>query len=163
MIKEPVLEVKYERVFDKYAIKVVYQNEKILKRGKFEDCGIRSVSFPYYLKKQKIFCIRGINIDQDENIIIVNDNELQYILKRVNEVNEKYGIVKRWKANKGEYYYTILSDGEIFLILEKGTIEDNNRYEIGNYFQSIKDARRVLDSVQWKELWNDIKENKLKF
>ena len=95
MIKEPVLKVKYERVFDKYAIKVVYQNEEILKRGEFEDCNIRSVSFPYYLKKQKIFCIRGINIDQDENIIIINDDELQYILERVNEVNEKYGIVKR--------------------------------------------------------------------
>lgn len=35
MEKEPVLKIKYERVFDKYAIKVVYQNEEIFKRHEF--------------------------------------------------------------------------------------------------------------------------------
>lgn len=163
MIKEKVLKIKHQPVFDKYAVRITYQNEEILKRGEFEDCGIRSISSPDYSKQDNIFYILGLNTCLDNDILIVSDRELQYIYEKVNEVNEKYGIVKRWKANKGEYYYTILSDGEIFLIVEKGSIEDNNRYEIGNYFQSIKDARSVLDSVQWKELWNDIKENKLKF
>nr|DAY41506.1 MAG TPA: hypothetical protein [Ackermannviridae sp.] len=31
MTKEPVLKVEYQKVFDKYAVKIVYQNEKILK------------------------------------------------------------------------------------------------------------------------------------
>lgn len=163
MIKEDVLKVKYERVFDKYAIKIVYQNEEVLKRHEFFDCGVRSVSFPYYLKEQKIFCIRGLNIDQDDNIVIVSDDELQYILERVNEVNEKYGVVKIWRANVGGYYYTILSNGEVCSITEKGSIEDNARYELGNYFESIVEAKKVMNSIQWKELWNDVKEDKLKF
>lgn len=163
MIKEDVLKVKYEKVFDKYAIKIVYQNEEVLKRHEFFDCGVRSVSFPYYLKEQKVFCIRGLNIDQDDNIMIVNDDELQYILERVNEVNEKYGIVKIWRANVGGCYYTILSNGEVCPITEKGSIEDNARYEIGNYFQSIKEAKKIMDSIQWKTLWNDVKEDRLKF
>lgn len=163
MIKEPVLRIEHEKVFDKYAVRIIYQNEEILKRGEFEDCGIRSLSSPDYSTQDNIFYILGLNTCLDNDILIVNDRELQYIFEKVNEVNEKYGIIKRWRENKGECYYTILSDGEIFLILEKGSIEDNNRYEIGNYFQSIKDARRVLDSVQWKELWDDVKENKLKF
>lgn len=163
MIKEDVLKVKYERVFDKYAIKIVYQNEEVLKRHEFFDCGVRSVSFPYYLKEQKVFCIRGLNIDQDDNIIIVDDEELQYILEKVCEVNEKYGIVKRWRAGDGEHYYTILSNGEIFSITEKGSREDNDRYELGNYFESIVETKKVMNSIQWKELWNDVKEDKLKF
>lgn len=163
MIKEDVLKVKYERVFDKYAIKVVYQNEEILKRQEFFDCSIRSVSFPYYLKEQKVFCIRGSSIKQDDNIIIVDDEELQYILEKVCEVNEKYGIVKRWRANDGEHYYTILSNGEVFPITEKGSTEDNARYELGNYFKSIVEARKTMNSIQWKEFWNDVKEDRLKF
>lgn len=163
IIKEDVLKVKYERVFDKYAIKIVYQNEEVLKRHEFFDCGVRSVSFPYYLKEQKVFCIRGLNIDKDDSIMIVNDDELQYILERVNEVNEKYGIIKIWRAGDGEHYYTILSNGDIFPITEKGSREANDRYELGNYFESIVEAKKVMNSIQWKTLWNDVKEDKLMF
>ena len=51
----------------------------------------------------------------------------------------------------------------MFPITEKGSTEDNARYELGNYFESIVEAKKVMNSIQWKELWNDVKEDKLKF
>lgn len=161
MIKEPVLKIEHEKVFDKYAVRIVYQNEDILKRSGFNDCGVKSITCIEY--KDNIFYIRGNNPEKDDKIIIVNDIQLQHIFEKVNKVNEKYGIVKRWRANKDECYYTILSNGEIMSITEKGSIEDNARYELGNYFQSIKEAKKVMNSIQWKEFWNDVKEDRLIF
>lgn len=163
MIKEKVLKIEHQPVFDKYAVRITYQNEKILKRGEFEDCGIRSISSPDYSKQDNIFYILGLNPCLDRDILIVSDRELQYIYEKVNEVNEKYGTVKRWRARKGEYYYHIGSNFYVYKALECHIEDDNKRYEFGNYFQTEDEARRVLDSVQWKDLWKDVREDKLGF
>lgn len=163
MIKENVLKIEHQPVFDKYAVRITYQNEEILKRGEFEDCGIRSLSSPDYSKQDNIFYILGLNSCLDNDILIVNDRELQYIYEKVNEVNEKYGIVKRWRAGKKERYYFIDRDFFAHEDIEENTHADNQRYNIGNYFQTYEKARSVLDSVQWKDLWKDVREDKLKF
>ena len=163
MIKEPVLKIEHQPVFDKYAVKIVYQNEEILKRGEFEDCGIRSLSSPDYSKQDNIFYILGLNSCLDNDILIVNDRELQYIYEKVNEVNEKYGVVKRWRADKKERYYFIDRDFFVQEDIEENTHADNQRYNIGNYFKTYEKARSVLDSVQWKNLWKDVREDELKF
>ena len=98
MTKEPVLEVEYQPVFDKYAVKIVYQNEKILKRGIFNDCGIRSAYCVAYFNN--IFYIRGTYVDWDEDIVIVTKEELQDILKKVTKVNKKYDTTKRYRMKK---------------------------------------------------------------
>ena len=161
MIKEPVLKIKHQPVFDKYAVKIVYQNEEILKRGEFEDCGIRSLSSPDYSKQDNIFYILGLNPCQDNNILIVNDRELQYIYEKVNEVNEKYGIVKRWRAKRGETYYYIDTIGCLASTTEDNSWISDNRYSLGNYFKTGEEARRITKSIQWKDLWEDVREDKL--
>lgn len=40
---------------------------------------------------------------------------------------------------------------------------DNKRYDLGNYFKSESEAKRVINSVQWKNLWKDVREDKLGF
>lgn len=161
MIKEDVLKIEYRKVFDKYAVRIAYQNYDVLVRENFNDCGIKSISQIEY--RDNVFYVRGSNIKKDDNVIIVDYNQLQDIIEKVNKVNRKYGTIDRWRAGDGEHYYTILSNGEIFSITEKGSREDNNRYELGNYFESIVEAKKVMNSIQWKELWNDVKEDKLKF
>lgn len=163
MVKEKVLKIEHQSVFDKYAVRITYQNEEILKRGEFEDCGIRSLSSPDYSKQDNIFYILGLNTCLNNDILIVNDRELQYIYEKVNEVNEKYGIVKRWRANKKEKYYFIDRDFFVHEDIEENTYMDNKRYDLGNYFKSESEAKRVTNSVQWKDLWKDIREDKLKF
>lgn len=163
MIKEKVLKIEHQPVFDKYAVRITYQNEKILKRGEFKDCGIRSISSPDYSKQDNIFYILGLNPCLDRDILIVDDRELQYIYEKVNEVNEKYGIVQRWRANKREYYYYISPVGYILKEQEEYDWRGNEKYKLGNYFKTKEEARRVLYSVQWNDLWKDVRENKLKF
>jgi len=161
MVKEKVLKIEHQSVFDKYAVRITYQNEEILKRGEFEDCGIRSLSSPDYSKQDNIFYILGLNPCLDRDILIVDDRELQYIYEKVNEVNEKYGIVKRWRANKKERYYFIDRDFLIHEDIEENTYMDNKRYNLGNYFKLESEAKRVTNSVQWKDLWRDVREDKL--
>lgn len=163
MIKEKVLKIEHQPVFDKYAVRITYQNEEILKRGEFEDCGIRSLSSPDYSTQDNILYILGLNTCLDNDILIVNDRELQYIFEKVNEVNEKYGIIKRWRASKKEKYYFIDRDFFVHEDIEENTYMDNKRYNLGNYFKSESEAKRVTNSVQWKDLWRDVREDKLQF
>ena len=161
MMKEDVLQIEYQKVFDKYAVKIAYQNDNVIRRYYFSDCGVKSVSNIEY--RDDIFYIRGTDKDKDNKFILVSESELDDIIKKVANVNEKYGKTVRWRAGKREYYYHIGSEFYVYKTLECYTEDDNKRYEFGNYFKTEKDARRVLDSMQWKELWNDVKENKLKF
>mgnify|MGYP000926978426 FL=1 len=161
MPREIVLKIEHRKVFDKYAVRIVYQNDDILKREIFNDCDVKSISHIEY--RDDVFYIRGNNRKNDNDVIIVDESQMQDIFEKVAKVNEKYGIIKRWRASEQNLYYTILSNGEVFSIVEKGSKEDNARYEIGNYFPSINDARRVLNSIQWKQFWNDVKEDKLKY
>lgn len=161
MPRENVLKIEHRKVFDKYAVRIVYQNDDILERDIFDDCGVKSVSHIEY--RDDMFYIRGSNHEKDEDVILVDESKMQDIFEKVAKVNEKYGIIKRWRARKQEIYYTILSGGEIYPIVEKGTESDDARFNIGNYFKSNKEARRVMDSIQWNSLWNDVKEDKLKY
>ena len=161
MTRENVLKIEHRKVFNKYAIRIAYQNDEILKREIFDDCGVKSVSHIEY--KDNVFFIRGSSCKRDDDVILVDESQLQDIFEKVNKINEKYGIVKRWRASYGNRYYTIFSDGEVCLVTDVGSVVDNDRYEIGNYFKSVEEAKRVMDSVQWKQFWNDVKEDKLKY
>ena len=161
MPRENVLKIEHRKVFDKYAVRIVYQNDDILKRNIFDDCGVKSVSHIDY--RDDVFYIRGGNHEKDEDVILVDESQMQDIFEKVNKVNEKYGIVKRWRASFGNWYYAIFSNGEVCSVTEKESTVDNDRYEIGNYFKSIEEAKRVMDSVQWKQFWNDVKEDRLKY
>lgn len=161
MLRENVLKIEHRKVFNKYAIRIAYQNYEILKREIFDDCGVKSVSHIEY--KDNIFFIRGSNSKKDDEVILVDESQLQDIFEKVNKVNEKYGIVERWRASCGNWYYAIFSNGEVCSITEKGSTVDNDRYEIGNYFKSVEEAKRVMDSIQWKQFWNDVKEDRLMF
>ncbi len=145
MVGEDVLKIEHRKVFDKYAVRIVYQNYDILVRENFNDCGIKSISHIEY--RDNVFYVRGSNIKKDNEVIIVDYNQLQDIFEKVNKVNRKYGIVERWRAKKQEIYYTILSGGEIYPIVEKGTESDDARFNIGNYFKSNEEAKEVMDSV----------------
>lgn len=113
--------------------------------------------------KKNIFYVHGIEIGKDNKAIVVSKNELEDIIYKVKLVNEKYGVIKRWRARKREYYYHINNNFCIYETLECYTKDDNKRYELGNYFQTKEEAQKVLDSIQWKDLWKDVREDRLKF
>ena len=145
MEKENVLEIEYQEVFDKVAIRIKYQNFEVLKRVKFYDEEIRVDSFlvPDYIKEHNMLYVQGELQSQDNKIFLVDKEDLKKILEKVNKINEKYGIPKRWRAGVNDYYYTIFGENIIVNAKDEKTLTDNILYEIGNYFKTEEDAQKV--------------------
>lgn len=150
-IKEDVLKVEFERVFDKWGCKIVYQNFDVLGRFKFrdKDINVSSLFSIEYNKDKDIFYILGNNEKEDDRIIIVNDKEKEIIENKVKLINEKYGIKKRWRAKEGDIYFFILNG--IFTVgkvRESGTYIDNTRYKLGNYFRTKELAEEKVKEIK---------------
>lgn len=148
MEKEKVLEVEFQDVFDKVAWRVIYQNEAILKRGVFEDEELRVEAWGYPRFEEGILYLRGNDTRGDYYANMCTKEEAEIIKKRVNNINEKYGIHKRWRAEKGEKYFFVSSDGGIFEDTDDRYDVDNSRYELGNYFKTWKEAQIKLDKIK---------------
>lgn len=152
MDKEKVLEIEFKEVFGKVAWRIIYQNEDILKRGEFEDdeIGVGSCFYPSYIRNTLM--LLGIDKQKDNDVCVVAKEEAEIIKQRVDAINEKYGIPKRWRAKKGEAYYYIDSDGTIALKEECGTTMDDGRYKFGNYaktkeeleFKKLEKIKQIL-------------------
>lgn len=156
MIKDTVLEIEFQPVFDVWGWKITKQNEDILQRGKFEDIniGVYSTNIPSYDYYNCMLGIRGNNKDKDDLINLCTEDEKREIEVKVRNINEKYGIYKKWKAKYGNSYFFIDST---FDIMEEKDINwklDNNRYSIGNYFETKKEALEYANymkqfSLEW--------------
>ena len=159
MEKEKVLEIEYQEVFDKVAVRIKYQNFEVLKRGKFydEETEVESCGVPEYIKDDNKLYIQGKEEEKDSKILLVDKEDLKEILKIVNKINEKYGIPKRWRAEEGEYYYYISLD--LGIIKTKSYSNDDfedERYNLGNYFKTKEEAEKVKEELDkfWERVRN---------
>lgn len=94
-----------------------------------------------YKDVKKIFYIVGYIEREDEedyelttedNYLEVNDEELEEIIEKVKQINEKYGIYCR--VPKNNHYFYINDLGEIKETRDNRFETDDKRYKIGNYF-----------------------------
>lgn len=92
---------------------------------------------------------------------------------RCNELVQQIGVLKnilflcdeykkddeitRWRAEKEKEYFFITGTSEITTDEEHYNETDNARYELGNYFQTEKQAKKVTNSKEWKEFWRKIR------
>lgn len=148
MEKEKVLEIEFQEVFDKVAVRIVYQNEKILERSIFrdEEIGVESVCVPNF--KSKTLYLRGCDKYEDNHCELVSKEKVEEIKEKVRKINDKYGIPKSWRAKKGEQYWLI--SGYSFVICETtDNYEkfDKTQYELGNYFRTKQEAQSKLDQI----------------
>mgnify|MGYP000918508551 CR=1 FL=1 len=159
MEKEKVLEIESQEVFDRVAVRIKYQNFGVLKRGEFYDEEIEVESFlvPEYIKSDNKLYIQGEEESKDSRIFLIDKEDLKNILEKVNKINEKYGIPKRWRAEKGGVYLYIKSTGEVTVTDENRSVEDIYRYELGNYFEFEKQAVKVKNSKEWKDFWAKVR------
>lgn len=150
-LKENVLEIKFERIFDKWGMRITYQNFDVLGRGIFIDSDIK-ISSNYnlwYNKFDNWFYILGKNIEKDDIIAIVTDEEKEIIENKVKLINEKYGIKKRWRAKEGDIYFFILNGMfTIGKVREDGTYIHNARYKLGNYFKTKELAEEKVKEIK---------------
>ena len=159
MEKEKVLEIEYQEVFDKVAVRIKYQNFEVLKRGEFYDKETRvdSACEPEYDKHDNKLYIQGKKEKEDNKIILVDKEDLKEILKRVNKINEKYGITKRWRAKCGKNYYYIDNFGMVNCSIDIYSVVDDIRYNLGNYFETKEEAQRVINSQEWQDFWAKVR------
>ena len=160
MEKEKVLEIEFKELWDNnFAWKIVKQNEEILKRNEFIDkeLNVESFRLPEFLSLKNKLYIRGSEKRRDNDIQICTSEEKALIEEKVKAVNEKYGITKRWRANKYAHYHFLGNVFEIQESVEMGFVEDIERYRDGNYFRTKEEAEEyrkyiVKKSLEWHEM-----------
>lgn len=158
MEKETVLEIGFIQVLDRWAWKIEKQDEFIFTRDDFEDKELKIFSYsnPGFDMENEVLFLRGRNINLDHVIYLCTEKEKEKIEEKVKIINEKYGKQKKWRAEKnGEYYY-INHDGTIYLGRDYYISTDNDRYNLGNYFQTREQAERALERV--KEAYQEVGE-----
>ena len=100
--------------------------------------------------------------DTSLNVPFIIENIYIEELKRtVDEYNEKYRILKRWRAEKGEIYYSIAGVDVIKIDSENLVELDNRRYELGNYFQKKEEAQKIIDSKEWQDFWAKVRSGEI--
>ena len=159
-MREDVLKIEFQPVFDKWAWKITYQNEDVLKRGIFvdEELCVESGKLPSF--DLDILFLKGDFREEDDKINLCTIEEKTSIEEKVKAINEKYGIKKRWRANKYGYYHFLGNVFEICESIEMGFVEDIERYRDGNYFRTKEEAEEYRDYIVRKSLeWHEKSDN----
>ena len=162
MEKEKVLEIEFMPVFDRWAWRVVKQNEKVLRRGEFkdDDISVRSIYFSDFKEDEEILFIKGISKNMDDKINICTTEEKELIEEKVKAINEKYGIKKRWRAEDDEVYFYINEHFEADWFRDNRMPGTNQNYENGNYFQTKEEAEEYAEYMKQKSLeWHEKRDN----
>ena len=149
MEKENVLEIEITKINDEWSVITVKKIKKDFEDNDlFEWINIGG----NYLYDGKILINRNY-----PHIPFLMRNEIieqfEYIM---NLINEKYGIPKRWRAEKGGIYFAIY-DVEILSCYDYYEKKDNEIYELGNYFKTEEEARKILNSKEWQDFWAKVR------
>ena len=159
MEKETVLEIEFKELWsDKFAWRITKQNEKILTRQNFMDAKIRvnSLKLPFFDSSKSMLYIKGYDFNRDNEINICTSYEKKIIEEKVKEINEKYGIAKRWRGKERGTFFYINSQFRCKTEKEFNSLCDNRKYEIGNYFKTEEEAEEYAEymkkcSLEWHE------------
>ena len=176
MEKEKVLEVEITKINEMYSCWHVKKVNKIKLKAmplteiahedKKKYCfgyGYRNEFKKEYIGYNHHSCVSDYQIDleidnlesYDKPYLIENKlvQDLQFL---IDVVNEKYGIPKRWRAEKGKTYFSI-DDGEILNCYDYYDKKDDEIFELGNYFKTQEEAQKVIDSKEWQEFWAKVR------
>nr|DAS43893.1 MAG TPA: hypothetical protein [Caudoviricetes sp.] len=164
MEKEKVLEIETQEVFDKIAVRIKYLNDDFFAGGLLkEDVEKYNCSFienPTDLEERIIWLYGDIYLS-DNDIYCYCKETINKIKEFVDYVNKKYGITKRWRGKRSDNYFTILGDNEIAKATDNYFPEDQNRYNLGNYFRTEEEAQKVIDSQEWKDFWEKVRNGEI--
>ena len=155
-MREDVLKIEFIPVWDKWAWRITFQNEDVLKRGEFYDEDLKTESHYTSEFVDGFLLIRGAFREKDEKINFCTIEEKTSIEEKVRAINEKYGIFEPWRGKRDEkYYYVDTHNGCIAIKTEKDFEDDNFNYEIGNYFKTKELAEKFIEDLkQFNKKWH---------
>ena len=172
MEKEKVLEIEITKINDNWSYWFVKNmNRKILKKDFTKQFYRDDKIFHINVDKQKTefeyWSQDGWSAEEpilyldycevNKTPYLINKENVQDLKIIVDLVNERYGIPKRWRADDGERYYYIDSYQRILDETDLRHSYDDMRYEMGNYFETDKEAQKIIDSQEWKEFWEGVR------
>lgn len=151
---ENVLEVEFIPIWDNnFVWKITKQNEDILKIGDFKDINLNvySSSNYDYIKDTDTLYIKGEDTNYYYNCGIYKFctlEEKKLIEKKVRLLNEKYGIVRKWRAVRQERYYFINDMLQVDEDLDYRASDDDIRYYSRNYFKTEVEAKEYVEKIK---------------
>lgn len=160
MEKEKVLEIEFQEVFDKVAVRIKHLDDDFFGDGLLkEDVEKYKCSFiesPTDLEEHIIWLYDDIYLS-DNNIYCYCEETINKIKEFVDYVNEEYGIPKRWRAEKGGIYWFIDTDfsGKVRDLWDQRSTDENVRYNLGNYFKTLEEAEKV--KVELDKFWAKVR------
>ena len=173
MDKENVLEIEITKINEMYSLaKVTKINRKVIEEKKKYYFGYansssletnsilyEAPSFKTYIS-DTISCF-DLHLNSENDCFTIKNNLVDSLELFLQEFNEKYGIPKRRRSEDFKKYYYINSVNDICASTEEKQILDNERYELGNYFQTEEEAQKVIDSKEWKEFWEKVRNGEI--
>ena len=160
MEKENVLEIEYQEVFDEVAVRIKNINNDFFADGFYkEDIEKYNCSREEgeYKSEEHVLFLGDDIIISDKSIYCYTQEKIKEIKEFVDFVNEKYGIIKRWRADYNKMFYFIESYGEANCINDIRAESDTSKYELGNYFKTKEEAQKVIDSKEWQDFWAKVR------
>lgn len=172
MEKEKVLEIEITKINDEWSAWYIKNiNQKILKKGlrdKFYindnfyhfDIDEQETEFEYWAKDGWSEEETTLYLNYQEKSMstyLIKEKEIEDLKTIVSAINEKYGIHKRWRAERGKKHFSVLSTGEVGSFSEYYDKFDNDRYDLGNYFETKEQAQKVIDSQEWQDFWAKVR------
>lgn len=161
--KENVLEIEYQDVFDKVAVRIKKLDYDFFAGGLLkedvEKYNCQFLESPTDLEEHVIWIYNDIYLS-DNDIYCYCEEKIKQIKEFVDYVNEKYGIPKRWRAEKGKKYYFLNTECEIRNIWEDKTKENETRYNLGNYFKNEEETQKVKEELD--KFWERVRAGEIR-
>lgn len=159
MEKEEVLKLEYLKINDDYTIATItYQNDEILKRNHFKDyeLGVKSFVNPEFVYPN--LYVRGYKTELDNLPITIPNDYVEFVKEKVKNINEKYGIAKKWYPDINDRYYYISfgSTNSISQNFWGNTFNENQYLDKNIIFKTREEAKFVADKMlenvdKWRE------------
>ena len=164
MEKEKVLEIEYQNVFDKIAVRIKKLDDDFFADGFYkedvEKYNCSSEESPYNSEERVLFLGDDIIIS-DKSIYCYTQEKIKKIKEFVDFVNKKYGIPYRWRAAPHERFFCIYANGEVSTTQDDYGSYKESFYELGNYFKTEEEAQKVIDSKEWQEFWEKVRNGEI--
>lgn len=176
MEKEKVLEIEVVKVNDVWSVWHIKKlNRKILKNGVKDKFYINDNWYhfeitegetDFYYSVKDIYSqeepVLNINYIDDGIPNLIETNEVKDLELTILEINEKYGITKRWRADKEHYFYYITGSWNIDRTYDDYSECKTFLYYSGNYFKTKEEAQKVIDSKEWQNFWAKVRAGEIK-
>ena len=150
MEKEEVLKLEYVKMNDDYTIAtIVHQNNEILKRDAFYDNELKVISGAKPEFVYPFLYVRGYKTELDNMPFAIPNEHLQFVKDKVQKLNEKYGVVKKWcpKINDKYYYISLCSTNSISYSVWGNTVIENRYLEKNLIFKTAEEAKFVANKI----------------